>query len=147
MSSKPVIYLIGSLRNPRVPDVGKYLRSQGFEVFDDWFAAGPVADDSWRDYEIARGCTYPEALEGHAAWHVFQFDLHHLGRADLGVLVLPAGKSGHIEFGYLIGQGKPAFVLMDRSPERWDVMYRFATQVCFTQEELASAIHRRNDQG
>lgn len=142
-----IIYLIGSLRNPQVPEIGKALRAEGFEVFDDWFAAGPIADDSWRDYEMARGRTYAEALEGHAAFHVFDFDYHHLNRATTGVLVLPAGKSGHIEFGYLCGQGKPTFILMDQPPERWDVMYRFATKVVYTQEELIDAIHKTDGQG
>ncbi len=46
-----------------------------------------------------------------------------------GVLVLPAGKSGHLELGYLIGQGKPAYIWMPEEPDRWDVMYRFADAV------------------
>ena len=135
-----VIYLIGSLRNPEIPKIGDYLRGLGFEVFDDWFAAGPEADDWWQKYEKGRGHSYPEALKGYAARHVFEFDLHHLGRADLGVLVLPAGKSGHLELGYLIGQGKPGYVLFDKEPERFDVMYQFAKGVYYDLRELGSAL-------
>ena len=122
------IYLIGSLRNPQIPDIGKRFRQIGYDVFDDWFAAGPTADDTWREYEQSRGHSYVEALQGLAADHVFQFDLFHLNRANLGVLVLPAGRSAFTEFGYLVGQGKPVYVLLD-DPERWDVMLRFATGV------------------
>ena len=39
------LYVIGSLRNPAVPQVAKRLREAGFLVFDDWYAAGPEADD------------------------------------------------------------------------------------------------------
>jgi len=39
------LYLIGSLRNPRVPEVAEILRWNGHLVFDDWYAAGPEADD------------------------------------------------------------------------------------------------------
>lgn len=131
------IYLIGSLRNPQIPIIGDYFRSVGFEVFDDWFAAGPIADDSWQEYEKGRGKTYPEALKGYAARHVFDFDLHHLNRCDTAVLVLPAGRSGHLEFGFLIGQGKKGYVLFDKEPDRWDVMYQFATGVYFDKESLA----------
>ncbi len=136
-----MIYLIGSLRNPQVPEIANEIRkATGEEVFDDWYAAGPEADDKWRDYEKGRGRDYREGLAGLAAKHVFDFDLFHLTRASAGVLILPAGRSGHLELGFLIGQGKPGFILLD-NPERWDVMYKFAT-VCFTQEELLENLSR-----
>ncbi|MEE9598196.1 MAG: hypothetical protein V3V96_15600 [Acidiferrobacterales bacterium] len=133
------IYLMGSLRNPKIPEIGNQLRDSRFDVFDDWFSAGPIADDSWRYYEKERGHTYQQALEGLAAQHVFNFDLWHLTRCDLGVLVLPAGKSSHLELGWIIGQNKPGYVLMD-NPERWDVMYQFATKVAFTTPELVEML-------
>lgn len=121
------IYLIGSLRNPAIPELAKQIRKEtGHEVFDDWFAAGPTADDSWQEYEKSKGVSYDNALSGYAARHVFDFDLHHLNRSDAAVLVLPAGKSGHLELGYCRGSGKRCFVLFDKEPERWDVMYQFA---------------------
>jgi nucleoside 2-deoxyribosyltransferase len=131
-----VIYLVGSLRDPAVPEIGRALRAAGFDVFDDWHAAGPIADDSWRDYEKARNHSYTEALNGHAANHVFDFDYLHLQRADIGVMVMPAGKSGHLEIGYLAGQGKPAYILFDKEPERYDVMYKLCAGICFSLDEL-----------
>lgn len=136
----PVVYLIGSLRNPEVTKVGEALRKIGFEVFDDWMAAGPIADDSWQEYEKFKGTTYDNALKGYAARHVFEFDLHHLNRADIAVLILPAGKSGHLELGYFIGRGKPGYVLFDKEPERWDVMYQFATNVFFDVDKLGDRL-------
>lgn len=123
------IYLIGSLRNPEVPKLAASLRKLGFYVFDDWFAAGPEADDYWRDYEQARGHNFAKALDGHAAHHVFNFDKEHLDACDIGVLLLPAGKSGHLELGYMIGQGKEAYIIYPEEPERFDVMYLFANRV------------------
>ncbi len=128
------IYIVGSLRNPEVPKAGRMLRELGYDAFDDWYAAGPEADDKWRDYEISRGRSYAEALDGYAAYHVFDFDKHHLDRCDAGLLIMPAGKSGHLELGYLRGQEKPIFALLD-DPERWDVMYRFCEKVFFSFEE------------
>lgn len=121
------VYLIGSLRNPRAPEVANALRTAGFEVFDDWFAAGPEADDYWQRYEQGRGANFLEALEGHAAQNVFQFDKRHIEACDAAVLLAPAGKSGHLELGIVIGQGKPGFILLEEEPERWDVMYNFAS--------------------
>ena len=53
-----MIYLIGSLRHPRVRQVAEALRAHRLDVFDDWHAAGPEADDIWQQYEMARGHTF-----------------------------------------------------------------------------------------
>lgn len=140
-----MIYLIGSLRNPEVPKIAGLLREAGHEVFDDWYAAGPEADDKWRDYEKGRGRFYIEALDGLAARHVFEFDQKHLMSAESGVLVLPAGKSAHLELGWLLGNGKRAYVLVD-SPDRWDVMYKFATGVYDKLDDLILALGRGSEQ-
>jgi hypothetical protein len=138
-----MIYLIGSLRNPEVPKIAQQLRLlvPGHEIFDDWYAAGPTADDCWRDYEKARGRGYIESLSCYPARHVFEFDQEHLRRASAGVLVLPAGKSGHLELGWMLGQGKPGYILLD-NPERWDVMYQFAFGVFDNLSELAVTLRR-----
>ena len=130
------IYLIGSLRNPKVPLLAKELRTAGYDVFDDWYAAGERADDAWRDYEKDRGHNLKQALDGHAAIHVYQFDMRHIHEADIGVLLLPAGKSGHLELGYMIGQGQRCYILYPVEPERFDVMYLMADAVCTSTEEL-----------
>ena len=135
-----MIYLIGSLRNTRAVLLGNRLRGAGVEVFDDWHAAGPEADDKWREYEQRRGRTYKEALRGEAAQHVYEFDLRHLQQCDGAILVLPCGKSGHLELGWMLGKGKPGFILMEGEPERWDVMYLFAIEVCSTEDELMTAL-------
>ena len=129
------VYVIGSLRNPEVPKIAQEIRKLGFDVFDDWYAAGPEADDKWRDYEKARGHSYREALKGYAADHVYKFDLRHLDECDIAVLYMPAGKSAHLELGYVIGKGKVGYIVLD-NPERWDVMYLFAHGVFNNSEEL-----------
>jgi len=143
-----LLFVSGSLRNSRVPGIAQALRGIGYEVFDDWHAAGPRADEHWQSYEEMRGHSYAEALGGWAAKHTYDFDLYHLKRADAGVLVLPAGKSAHLEFGYLIGQGKKGYVLFDESSPnadgfRWDVMYQFAAGVFFSLEEMLGALDER----
>lgn len=109
------------------------------EVFDDWYGAGSEADDCWQAYEKARGRTFVEALAGDAAQNVYWFDLTHLRLATHVVLVLPAGKSGHLELGWALGQGKKGYILMDGEPDRFDVMYNFATAVCMTKLDV---LHR-----
>lgn len=135
------VYLIGSLRNAEVPALAQTLRSAGHEVFDSWYAAGPEADDYWQRYVTERGLSYDEALREFAAQHVFNFDKAHLDRADAVVLVLPAGKSGHLELGYSVGKGRRAFILLPPGDVgRYDVMYAFAEKVCATMAELIEAL-------
>ena len=139
------IYLIGSLRNPKIGEIANKLRAAGHDVFDDWFSAGPEADDYWQKYEQARSHNYKEGLAGYAAKHVYSFDKHHLDRCDIAVLAVPAGKSGHLELGYVIGTGKPGYILFAddmpaAGPDRWDVMYQFAKDVFFTVDELITAL-------
>lgn len=139
----PVLYLIGALKNPRVPEVAQAIRAVGYDVFDDWYAAGPEADDYWQRYEQGRGHSYPQGLAGYPAEHVYSYDRSHLDRAMTGVLLLPAGKSGHLELGYLIGQGKPGYIVFDgKEPERWDVMYKFARGVYFHIDDLLKELAR-----
>ena len=88
-----VVYIIGSLRNKKVPHLAKRLRKLGFkEVFDDWFSPGPEADDFWRKYEKTRGSTYKQALKNYAGKHIYEFDKFHIDRCDIGILYMPCGK-------------------------------------------------------
>ena len=143
MIDRKKLYLIGSLRNPVVPEIGNDLRRLGFDVFDDWYAAGEKADDAWQSYEQDRGHTFAEALRGYAAQHVFEFDYQYLDNSDIGVLIMPAGKSGHIEAGFLMGQNKPVYVLLPEEPDRFDVMYAFFAGVFNEKKDLLIAVKAR----
>lgn len=132
------VYLIGSLRNREVPLLGNWLRDQGINVFDDWHAAGPEADDHWQAYERARGRTYEQALAGAVAQNAFNFDKRHIDASTAAVLVMPAGKSAHLELGYAAGAGKATAILLVEEPERFDLMYNFANLV--TRDKLALAV-------
>lgn len=134
------IYLIGSLRNERIPEIGNRLREHGHDVFDDWFSAGPEADDYWQEYEKGRGHTFKQGLSARPAVNVFRLDHDNLIRCDCAVLVLPAGKSGHLELGFATGRGKRTYILLDPAVDRWDVMYKFATDVFETEEDLINGI-------
>lgn len=136
------VYIIGSLRNEKIPYVGNLLRENGYDAFDDWYGAGHEADDKWRDYEKERGRTHKQSLYGYAARHTFAFDKCHLDRCDLAVLVMPAGKSGHLELGYFCGSGKPGFIYFDQTPERYDVMHQFATDIFTSDEEMLHGLEQ-----
>jgi nucleoside 2-deoxyribosyltransferase len=64
---------------------------------------------------------------------------------------MPAGKSGHLELGYMIGCGKPCIIYFNEEPDddRWDVMVQFAFEnggdVCFGMDDLKKTLLRLKD--
>lgn len=137
-----MIYLIGSLRNPEVPKVAAQIREHGFDVFDQWFSAGPNADDHLRDHFLAQGMNHREILQTAAAKNIFEFDKRHLQQADSVVLLMPCGKSGFLELGWVLGLGKQGYILFDKDPERVDVMFQFATKIVYSVEGLVLEINK-----
>lgn len=124
------VYLAGSLRNPSVVRLTRALMDCGLSVFSDWFAAGPEADDYWKKYYQGLNLDYIDALKQPASKHVFDFDRKNMLKSRNMVLMLPAGKSGHLELGWFLGTtGRPGYIMLDGDPDRWDVMYQFATAV------------------
>lgn len=134
------VYVIGSLRNSKIPEVAEAIRDAGMQPFDEWFCAGPEADDYFQRYHTYRGATYAEALRSVSAEHTFYFDKSHLDLCDAGVLVMPAGKSGHLELGYMSGRGKKTFILQDKEPERFDIMPQFASAIVYDVPSLITGL-------
>jgi hypothetical protein len=128
------VYIIGSLTNNEIPRVANAIEEAGHPTFSDWWAGGRDADLWWMEHEKLRGRTHRQALYGHNAKHIFDYDKFHLDHSDVAVLVMPAGRSGHLELGYIIGQGKPGFILFLKEPDKWDVMHLFGTPVWSVEE-------------
>jgi hypothetical protein len=110
------------------------LREAGFEAIDNWFAGSERADEAWQEYSKLRGRTYREALQSREAGHIYYFDLAYIHLAHAAVLVWPAGRSGHLEFGYTVGQGKLGYILTPDEPTRYDVMAQFSPSLVWTNE-------------
>jgi len=66
-------------------------------------------------------------LKDERAQEAFKEDKMWLDWADVCLLILPAGKSSHLEAGYAKGQGKKLIIYQDEFPYgEFDVMYGFA---------------------
>lgn len=104
------IYVASSWRNTHQPEVVRVLREAGYEVYDfrnpphgrGGFAWSDIDPNwlSWTPEEWARALDHPLAVDG------FESDLQGMLWADACVLVLPSGRSSHIEAGWFAGQGK-----------------------------------------
>ena len=74
----------------------------------------------WEDVEeYLRMIEHPRAIEG------FHADFDAMQRADTFVMVLPCGKSAHLELGWAIGAGKRTAILLE-DPVEPELMYRCA---------------------
>ena len=124
MTDKKKIYIIGALKNENITKIASSLRPK-YDVFDQWITPGPEADHFLFQYAKQRGWNYKEALTCDAAKNNFNFDKRHIDSSDIVVMVMPAGKSAHLELGYSIGMGKEAHILFDEEPDRFDLMYNF----------------------
>lgn len=91
------------------------LRQAGYEVYDfkapEWNKKGfhwSEIDGSWQGWDFE---TYITALTHPLAESGFKSDMDALEWAEACVLVLPCGRSAHLELGWAIGQGKRTAIL------------------------------------
>jgi len=132
------VYVASSWRNPRQPDVVKALRAAGHTVYDFREPEPGERGFHWSDIDPNWKSWTPEqfraALDHPLVDRGFAFDMRALQRCLACVLVLPCGRSAHLELGCAVGERKATCVLLaDGEPE---MMYRMADYVAVTVEEV-----------
>lgn len=136
----PKVYIGGALANPEIVRLTRALLDAGYDAFSEWYTPGKEADVLWRDYELALGFDYRTALQRPSAQNTFNFDRRNIEDSDVFVMLLPCGKSAHLELGYAAGRGIDTVIYMPEQPERWDVMYNFAGAIVYNDDELLKAL-------
>ncbi|GIO33236.1 hypothetical protein J2TS6_43770 [Paenibacillus albilobatus] len=132
------IYLASSWKNAEhVMYIKGLLVSAGFEVdaFCDTDAGRFVFSfDMLPDVDNLDART---VLEEPAVKRAFAEDKKWLDWADTVLLILPAGKSAHLEAGYAAGAGKKLVIYQDEFPRgEFDVMYGFADLISNDFQEI-----------
>lgn len=138
------IYLASSWRNNYQPECLAALRDSGHEVYDfrnpkpgDQGFHWSEIDEDWQSWDLRsyrKNLTHPIANGGFASdWNAMEW-------ADTGVLLLPCGRSAHLEAGYFTGRNKQLFVLLHRDKFEPELMYKMATAICCDLDELISAL-------
>jgi len=138
------IYVASSWRNDYQPEVVRTLRELDHEVYDfkhphegdDGFHWSEI-DGGWQQWDSPR---YIEALRHPIAERGFKNDWEAMVAADACVLVLPCGRSAHIEAGYFVGAGKPLLILLGGQMEP-ELMYKMATGVFANLGSLLMRLH------
>lgn len=133
------IYVASSWRNQWQAAVVRRLRTAGHQVYD--FRAPPHGlggfgwgqiDSEWEGWSAEK---YREILLTHPiAARGFMSDLRAMQWASVCVLVLPCGRSAHLEAGWFCGAGKRCIILLtDGEPE---LMNLLATDIALSIEEV-----------
>ncbi len=149
------IYLATSWKNDAQPVMVELLRTAGFEVYDfrhPHIGPGKGGEGfhwSWIDpyYEGWGAAEFRGALKHQFAIDGFSSDLAGMEWADVGVMLLPCGRSAHLEAGWMAGQGKPVYgVLTDFGPDDPpELMYGLLTGLCVDDSELLRVLRAAKD--
>lgn len=136
------VYVASSWRNLAQPGVVATLRSLGLDVYD-FRNPGPgdrgfswkSIDGGWESWTPGQ---WRDALGHPVARAGYANDRGGMDRADCCVLLLPSGRSAHLEAGYMAGQGKPVFTLaLDPvEPDLMNLLLGPPEHLCVTMPEL-----------
>lgn len=135
------IYVASSWRNDYQQDVVADLRNNGHEVYDfknpskeDKGFAWSDIDKKWQEWNNEE---YINALKNPIAKKGFANDFNAMIWADACVLVMPCGRSAHVEAGWMQGWGKPTIILLQRSAAAEpELMYKLFHRVTDSIEDV-----------
>lgn len=136
------VYVASSWRNNYQIAIVTMLRSFGLEVYD---YRNPVpGNDGFRWTEIDPNwlkwtpADWRKALGHEVAQRGYRADKDGMDRADCCVLVLPCGRSAHLEAGYMAGMGLPVFTLALEpvEPELMTLLLGPKEHICTSPNEL-----------
>jgi hypothetical protein len=117
------IYAASSWRNPYQPSIVQHLRLHEHEVYDfrnpsngrPGFAWSDI-DPNWMNWTAEEYrkhlTTSPIAAAGYVS------DLRAMEWADTCLLILPCGRSAHLEAGWFCGRGKRCLILTEDGQHR-----------------------------
>lgn len=144
------VYVASSWRNAEQQDVVTRLRAAGHEVYDfrepvpgergfSWHELDPSLPVGPADLELPAD-QIREMLDHPIAAHGFRRDFDAMRWCDALVLVLPCGRSAHLEAGWAAGARKVTIgLLADGEP---DLMWKLLDHLCVTVDEVEALLGR-----
>lgn len=139
------IYVASSWRNDHQPEVVRRLVEAGHDVYDfrnprpgnTGFAWSDIDPDwqKWSTEQFREALLHPIAVDG------FTLDMQALQTCDACVLVLPCGRSAHLECGWAAGAIRHTIVY---SPVRQEpeLMYAMLGDIFATLDEVVGELGR-----
>lgn len=133
------MYVASSWRNPLFDGVVCTLRAARIPCYD--FKHDDGASFHWSEVGVNSGFEeagrYLEALKHPRSEAGFGSDFGALHRCDTCVLVLPCGRSAHLELGWAVGAGKRTAILLDGpAVDPPELMYKMVDYIAPTLVDL-----------
>ena len=145
------IYTASSWKNKYYDNVVKRLKKEGFDVYD--FRSAISTEGQTQAFDWNQINTYWEQwtrkefldvlIHNKLAVNAFESDLKGMQEADACLLILPCGRSAHIEAGYMKGLGKSLYIYMPEL-ERPELTYSLSDGIYQDLEVLVANLKRWN---
>lgn len=141
------IYLASSWRNPHQPLLVNRLRLHGHEVYDFRNPPNGVKGFAWSeidpDWQAWSAKKYIELLTtSPIAARGYMTDFRGMEWADTCVLLLPCGRSAHLEAGWFAGRGK-RLIIVTQDGEEPELMALMANHIVASIPELIDVLAGR----
>ena len=120
------IYVAGSFKNiARIRVIGDELRLSGYDVYvfcDEHEPTYRLSQELRQEVDVAT--LTPQAINNNKTLlTIGSLNYMRLIQCDALVLVLPCGRSAHLEAGWMCGQNRPVYVIGPMVPGEFDAMY------------------------
>ena len=147
------IYVSSSWKNELQPDLVTLLRQHGHKVYDFRHPDGRDDRNVWEEVtpplhlntayqqSILTPPDYDKMLSQKAVRDRFNDHFNAMSDADTCVLLLPCGRSSHVEAGYMAGVGKRVFVYDTSTHITPELMYLTFDGYFHTEEDLLEALN------
>ena len=142
------IYVASSWRNPEQPYIVEILRYAGHEVYDFREPTPGNRGFSWHEIDpsipvgpadlVLGPSKIRDMLQHPAAQDGFRLDMGALEWCDTCVLVLPCGRSAHLEAGWAAGAGRFTVGLLTEGEP--DLMWKMLDRLCVTAADLLEVV-------
>lgn len=141
------IYVAGSFKNrERIRIIGEALRCCGYHVYvfcDEHEPTYRLSQELRENYDMAT--LTPQAIETNKTLlTIGTLNFMQLIQCDVLVLVLPCGRSAHLEAGWMCGQQRPVYVIGPMVPGEFDAMY-VMTNGIFADDQYPQMIQKIED--
>lgn len=143
-----MIYIASSWRNEIQPVIVDLARGLGHKVYDfrdsdgfHWSEVDPTVEvQGFAEYTYS-ATKFEELLHAPQARRGFARDMAAVKTCDTLILVLPCGRSAHLELGMAVGFGKRTIIYLD-DPCLPELMYRAVDYICHDMHGLVSVLGR-----
>lgn len=140
------VYVASSWRNEALHrGAVAALSSAGHDVYNfrnaapfGWREIDESNDRSW----LTDPRRFREGLKHPIAQRGFASDMDALRKCDACVLVLPCGRSAHLELGWATGMQKHSIVLLDDPMSEPELMYLMCDAICVDIDEVIAELER-----